>query len=67
MSGGAEEFLTMRSTFTSSVAAASLTGYIAGSGDRHLDNFLLHLRSGALIPIDFGCVRLCFWETLTVT
>ena len=29
--------------------------YITGSGDRHLDNFLLHEASGALVPIDFGC------------
>lgn len=53
MAGGPEEFLAMRSTFWASLAASCVTGYIAGCGDRHLENFLLH-SSGSVIPIDFG-------------
>ena len=52
--GGPEEFLAMRATYAASLAAVSVTGYITGSGDRHLDNFLLHGASGMLVPIDFG-------------
>ena len=55
--GGPEEFLAMRSRFAVSLAALSATNYIAGVGDRHLDNYLLVLSSGELVPIDFGCVR----------
>ena len=45
----------MRANYAASLAAVSITGYIAGAGDRHLENFLLHTPSGMLIPIDFGC------------
>ena len=55
--GGAEEFLAMRRTYAASLAAVAVTGYVTGAGDRHLDNFLLAERSGALVPIDFGCAR----------
>ena len=44
----------MRATYTASLAAVSMAGYVAGVGDRHTDNFLVHLASGALVPIDFG-------------
>jgi phosphatidylinositol kinase/protein kinase (PI-3 family) len=33
---GPEAFLTMRSNFTSSLAAVSASSYVAGVGDRHL-------------------------------
>ena len=52
--GGPEEFLAMRASYAASLAAVSITGYITGAGDRHLENFLLHTASGTLIPIDFG-------------
>ena len=52
--GGPELFLSMRATYTASLAAVSMTGYVAGVGDRHTDNFLVDLTSGALVPIDFG-------------
>ena len=54
--GGPELFLSMRSVYTASLAAVSMAGYIAGVGDRHTDNFLFDLNSGALVPIDFGSV-----------
>ena len=57
--GGPEEFLAMRANYAASLAAVSITGYIAGAGDRHLENFLLHAPSGTLIPIDFGCGHAC--------
>lgn len=44
----------MRGTYTASLAAVSMAGYVAGVGDRHTDNFLVDLNSGALVPIDFG-------------
>ena len=53
--GSAEAFLALRRNFAASLTAVSATGYISGSGDRHLDNYLLHSASGALVPIDFGC------------
>eukprot|EP00884_Botryococcus_braunii_P014588 jgi/Botrbrau1/2312/Bobra.39_1s0001.1 len=53
ISGGPEEFLDMRGRYSATLAATCVTGYIAGCGDRHMDNFLLH-SSGSLIPIDFG-------------
>ena len=28
--------------------------YILGIGDRHLDNFLIHMTSASIVPIDFG-------------
>ena len=45
----------MRAAYAASLAAVAVTGYVTGAGDRHLDNFLLAERSGALVPIDFGC------------
>lgn len=54
VAGGPELFLSMRGTYTASLAAVSMAGYVAGVGDRHTDNFLVDLNSGALVPIDFG-------------
>ena len=49
-----ESFLTVRATFAKSLAAFSICSYIAGVGDRHLENFLLDTRTGSLVGIDFG-------------
>ena len=57
-SGSAEAFLGMRRTYQASLTAIAATGYISGSGDRHMDNYLLSSATGALVPIDFGCVAL---------
>ncbi len=54
LAGGAAEFLLMRSNYLASLAAMSICGYIAGSGDRHSANLLLDLQTAALVPIDFG-------------
>lgn len=48
----------MRRTYQASLAAIAVTGYVSGSGDRHMDNYLLSSATGALVPIDFGCVAL---------
>ena len=56
--GSAEGFLGMRRTYQASLAAIAVTGYVAGSGDRHMDNYLLSSATGALVPIDFGCAAL---------
>ncbi|KAI9491166.1 hypothetical protein BDB00DRAFT_874560 [Zychaea mexicana] len=49
-----EAFLYIREDFVHSLAAVSISGYVLGIGDRHLDNFLVDLNSGQLVPIDFG-------------
>ncbi|KAG0234361.1 hypothetical protein BGX31_004586 [Mortierella sp. GBA43] len=49
-----EAFLMLRSEFANSLAAINICSYILGIGDRHLENFLLDMSNGCLIPIDFG-------------
>ncbi|OAE24558.1 hypothetical protein AXG93_2415s1380 [Marchantia polymorpha subsp. ruderalis] len=50
----AESFLALRSQFAKSLSVISICGYVAGVGDRHLANTLVDMRTGALVPIDFG-------------
>lgn len=54
ISASFESFLSVRDEFAKSLAVFSACSYILGIGDRHLDNFLLDLRTGAVIGIDFG-------------
>lgn len=49
-----EAFLVLRMEFAKSLAAINVCSYICGIGDRHLENFLLDMSTGCLIPIDFG-------------
>ncbi|KAG0227795.1 hypothetical protein BGW42_002714 [Actinomortierella wolfii] len=49
-----EAFLNIRYEFAKSLAAINVCSYLLGIGDRHLENFLLDLSTGCLIPIDFG-------------
>ncbi|KAI1315202.1 hypothetical protein EDD11_001140 [Mortierella claussenii] len=49
-----EAFLMLRSEFARSLAAINVCSYVLGIGDRHLENFLLDMSNGCLIPIDFG-------------
>ncbi|GAN09060.1 DNA-dependent protein kinase catalytic subunit isoform 1 [Mucor ambiguus] len=49
-----EAFLFSRKEFAYSLSCISIFGYIMGIGDRHMDNFLVDMKSGRLIPIDFG-------------
>ncbi len=49
-----ESYLCLRNGFARSLACVSASGYVAGIGDRHLDNFLVNLKNGFIVPIDFG-------------
>lgn len=51
---GPEALWHLRQRFAASLAATSIASYILGIGDRHLDNFLVHVESAELVPIDFG-------------
>ncbi|CAJ1338387.1 unnamed protein product, partial [Effrenium voratum] len=51
---GPEAFWHTRQRFAASLAAASAACYLLGIGDRHLDNYLLCLRTAEIVPIDFG-------------
>ena len=52
--GSPEAFLAFRSRFAASVAAGSMCGWVAGVGDRHLQNILLDTTTGSVVHIDFG-------------
>jgi len=54
VSSGPPGFLATRARFAATLATISTAGYIAGVGDRHLQNFLLDMNSGELVAIDFG-------------
>jgi DNA-dependent protein kinase catalytic subunit len=44
----------MRSKYAKSLAASCVCGWIAGVGDRHLQNILLDVNTGSVVHIDFG-------------
>ena len=52
--GSHDAFLEMRAKYGASIAASSICGYVAGVGDRHLQNILLDVQSGSAVHIDFG-------------
>ena len=56
-SNSAQDFFTRTATYSRSLGVTSMIGYIVGLGDRHLDNILLHGRSGELLHIDYN---VCF-------
>jgi phosphatidylinositol kinase/protein kinase (PI-3 family) len=47
-------WLEARATFTRTTAVWSLAGHMVGLGDRHCDNLLIDITSGANVQIDFG-------------
>ncbi|KAJ3037492.1 hypothetical protein HDV00_001667 [Rhizophlyctis rosea] len=49
-----EAFLTLRKEFSRSFGALNICSYLLGIGDRHLENFLVDMKSGRVIAIDFG-------------
>ncbi|KAK0553866.1 phosphatidylinositol kinase- protein kinase tor1 [Tilletia horrida] len=53
-SRNSEVWLQRRTTYTRSIATASMTGYILGLGDRHPSNLLFHRQTGQILNIDFG-------------
>lgn len=56
-----EAWLTRRTTFTRSLAATSMLGYVIGLGDRHPSNILMHRGTGKIVHIDYGD---CFEVTM---
>jgi DNA-dependent protein kinase catalytic subunit len=54
LSASTEAYFVLRNQFITSYAAASVCQYILGIGDRHLGNWMLDLKSGSAIGIDFG-------------
>ncbi|XP_058420517.1 DNA-dependent protein kinase catalytic subunit isoform X2 [Diceros bicornis minor] len=54
MSTGPEAFLALRSHFATSHALMCISHWILGIGDRHLNNFMVSMDTGAVIGIDFG-------------
>eukprot|EP00605_Chrysophyceae_sp_TOSAG23-4_P002524 GSChrysophyteH1.ASY1.ANO1.2789.1 assembled CDS len=53
-----------RTTFTRSMAAWSVVGYLIGLGDRHTENVLLDTTTGECVHVDFDCI---FSKGLTLT
>lgn len=54
MASSTEGYFVLRNQFIISYAVASACQYILGIGDRHLSNWLIDLKSGKAIGIDFG-------------
>ena len=53
-SKSSESWLDRRTTYTRSLAAMSMVGYILGLGDRHPSNLMMDRITGKVIHIDFG-------------
>jgi DNA-dependent protein kinase catalytic subunit len=49
-----EAFLMLRSHFIRTYSTLCICHYVLGIGDRHLSNFMVDLRSGGMVGIDFG-------------
>lgn len=43
-----------RLNYTASLATTSMSGYVLGLGDRHLQNIMMKTQTGKLVHIDFG-------------
>ena len=54
LSANPEAFLILRSHFIKTLASVSICQYILGIGDRHLSNFMIDLKTGGMVGIDFG-------------
>ena len=53
MSVNSSDWIAKRASFTDTLAATSVIGYILGLGDRHLKNIMMK-RSARIVHIDFG-------------
>jgi FKBP12-rapamycin complex-associated protein len=47
-------WLKYQKNFATSAGVSSISGYLIGLGDRHLENLLLEQRTGLVVHIDFG-------------
>ncbi|GAB6025762.1 hypothetical protein CHUAL_011747 [Chamberlinius hualienensis] len=54
ISASSEAFITLRNNFIVSHSVICISQYVLGIGDRHLSNFLVSLKTGEMIGIDFG-------------
>jgi len=54
LSSGLQQFYLLRTNFCTSYSVVSIMQWILGIGDRHMGNYLICLKSGNIIPIDFG-------------
>lgn len=54
LSATPECFFKLRNNFGKSLAAVSITHWLLGIGDRNLGNFLIDLKNGEVIGIDFN-------------
>ena len=49
-----EEILSTRINFMRNYSALQIASYILGIGDRHLENFLINIKTSKIVGIDFG-------------
>ncbi|KAK7506701.1 hypothetical protein BaRGS_00002176 [Batillaria attramentaria] len=54
MSTSPEAFHVLRCAMLTSHAVVSVCQYLLGIGDRHLSNFMINLKTGQMVGIDFG-------------
>ncbi|KAK4317884.1 hypothetical protein Pmani_011063 [Petrolisthes manimaculis] len=54
LSSSKEGFFSLRCKFTISYATLCISHWLLGIGDRHCGNFLVSLKTGGLVGIDFG-------------
>ncbi|RUS72684.1 hypothetical protein EGW08_019554 [Elysia chlorotica] len=54
LSSSPEAFYVLRSTLLRSHAVVCVCQYLLGIGDRHLSNFMVNLKTGHMVGIDFG-------------
>lgn len=50
-----EHFIHLRKNFATSHAVMSITHWLVGVGDRHLQNTLISTSTGRVLGVDFGC------------
>ena len=55
-SSSASQWFQLRLTYSRSVAASSIAGFVVGLGDRHTNNILVLERTGEVVHIDLGIV-----------
>lgn len=51
-----QSYFSARDQYIKSTAIMSIVGYLFGLGDRHLENIMVDLKTGAIAHIDFNCV-----------